>query len=80
MVKLDLVKSKYIQTSNFNSMSQKAAEKNTGNWILAKTNYSCKSRQSGTKPNLICMIMSWQIHVPNIKPIPQKTTEKRLEY
>ena len=60
-------------------MSQKAAEKNTGNWILAKTHYSCKSRPSVTKPNLICMIMSWQIHVQNIKPIHQKTTEKSPE-
>ena len=25
------------------------------------------------------VIMSWQIHVPNIKPIPQKTTEKSPE-
>ena len=30
------------------------------------------------KPNLIC-IMSWQIHVPNLKSISQKTAQKSPE-
>ena len=72
------IKSKYILIPNFNWISQKAAEKNLENWILAKGNNSCKSKWSVTKPNLIC-IMSRQIYVQNFKSISQKTTEKSLE-
>ena len=36
-------KSKYIQIPNFNSISEKAAEKNPENWILVRGNNSCKS-------------------------------------
>ena len=35
-LKLDIFKPKYIQTPNFNSMSRKAAERNLGNWNLAR--------------------------------------------